>query len=319
MDWASSRAPRPSCSILFRALWLRVRRDRTNCLVRLAAAPTRLASPGLVTAVTLGLLIASSTAHAQFNLNKLKQGLDKAAETASKVADKAKDAAKVAKGVAGIGPQEERLIGESVALEIVGRYGGLVRDEAIARRVNLVGQSLAYYSTRPVLNWKFAVLDSPSVNGFSAPSGFVFITRGLYELAGDSDDALAAILAHEIAHITERHALKIIERGEFISGATTLAVQHSADAASAQAQLAQFDSGIGDILKALLEQGFDPPTEFAADRIGRELAVTVGYAPGALRQILVQLQQRKGDPKETFSTHPPLADRIRNLPADPAP
>jgi predicted Zn-dependent protease len=255
--------------------------------------------------------------HAQFNLNKLKQGLDKAKETADKVAGKAKDVAKVAKGVAGIGPEEERLIGESVALEIVGKYGGLVRDEAIARRVNLVGQALAYYSSRPVLNWKFAVLDSPTVNGFSAPSGFVFITRGLYELAGESDDALAAILAHEIAHITERHALKIIERGEFVAGATTLAVQHSSDAAEAQAQLAKFDTGIADILKTLLEQGFDPPTEFAADRVGRQLAVTIGYAPGGLRAVLTQLQQRKGDPKDVFSTHPPLADRIKNLPADP--
>lgn len=257
---------------------------------------------------------------AQFNvLNKLKQGLDKATDTAGKVAAKGKDAAKIAKGVAGIGPEEERLIGESVALEIVGKYGGLVRDEAISRRMNLVGQALAYYSSRPVLNWKFAVLESPSINGFSAPSGFVFITRGLYELAGDNDNALAAVLAHEIAHITERHALKIIERGELVSGATTLAVQHSTDAAEAQAQLAKFDTGIGDILKALLEQGFDPPTEFAADKLGRELAATVGYAPGALRQVLTQLQQRKGDPKETFSTHPPLADRIKSLPADPAP
>jgi predicted Zn-dependent protease len=237
----------------------------------------------------------------------------------TKALDTAKSVGKTAKGVAGIGPEEERRIGESVALEIVGHYGGLLRDEAAAKRVNLVGQALAYYSTRPALDWKFAVLDSPSVNGFSAPSGYVFITRGLYELVATSDDALAAVLAHEIAHVTERHALKIIARGEFFSGATDLAVQNSGDAAEVQAKLAQFDTGIGDLVKVILEKGFDPSTEFAADKTGRELAVTVGFAPGALRQVLVQLQQRKADAAQIFSTHPPLADRIKKLPADPAP
>jgi beta-barrel assembly-enhancing protease len=162
------------------------------------------------------------------------------------------------------------------------------------------------------------VLDSPSINGFSAPGGFVFITRGLYEKVQDSDDALAAILAHEIAHITERHALKIIARAEFLSGTSTLAVKHSRDAAAVQSELRHFDTGIADIVKTVMEKGFDPKTELSADKTGRALAVTVGYAPGALRQVLVQLQQAKGDPKTTFSTHPPLADRIKNLPDDTA-
>lgn len=265
-------------------------------------------------------------ARAQFGLDKIKQTLDKArsttqqvSDTTQKVTDTAKDAAKVVKGVAGIGPEEERLIGESVAVEIIGKYGGLVRDEEITKRVNLVGKALAYYSTRPVLEWRFAVLDSPSVNGFSAPGGFVFITRGLYDKVADSDDALAAVLAHEIAHITERHALKIIARSEFIAGSSTLAVKYSRDAATVQSELRQFDTGISDLTKTIFEKGFDPKTEFSADKVGRALATTVGYAPGALKHVLTRLQQEKGDPKQTFSTHPPLADRIKNLPKDPEP
>jgi beta-barrel assembly-enhancing protease len=267
--------------------------------------------------VMLGLF--APVLHAQFNLDKLRQGIDKAKSTTQKVTDTAKEAAKVAKGITGIGPEEERLIGESVAVEIIGKYGGVLRDEAITRRINLVGQALAYYSTRPALTWRFAVLDSPSINGFSAPGGFVFITRGLYEKVQSSDDALAAVLAHEIAHITERHALSIIARSEFIAGTSTLAVKHSRDAAIVQSELRQFDTGIADLMKTILENGFDPKTELSADKVGRSLAVTVGYAPGALRHVLVQLQQAKSDPKVTFSTHPPLADRIKNLPNDPAP
>jgi predicted Zn-dependent protease len=278
----------------------------------------------VLAALALGL--AAPVAQAQFSLDRLKQGLDKAksttqqvTDTTKKVTDTAKDAAKIAKGVAGIGPEEERLIGESVAVEIIGKYGGLWRDEEVTKRVNLLGQALAHYSTRPALPWKFAVLDSPSINGFSAPGGYVFITRGLYDKVASSDDALAAVLAHEIAHITERHALKIIARAEFLTGTSTLAVKHSRDAAMVQSELRQFDTGIEDIVKTLLEKGFDPKTELAADKTGRALAVTVGYAPGALRQVLIQLQQAKSDPKATFSTHPPLADRIKNLPNDPAP
>ena len=265
-------------------------------------------------------------ASAQFSLDKIRQTMEKArtttqqvTDTTKKVTDTAKDVGKVAKGVFGIGAEEERLIGESVAVEIIGKYGGILRDEAITKRVNVLGKALAHYSPRPALEWKFAVLDSPSINGFSAPAGFVFITKGLYDKVAESDDALAATLAHEIAHVTERHALKIIARGEFVSGTSTLALKHSRDAQIIQQELRQFDTGIADLMKTLFEKGFDSKTEFSADKVGRALAVTVGYAPGALKQILVQLQQEKGDPKQTFSTHPPLADRIKNLPNDPVP
>ena len=261
--------------------------------------------------VFLAALLGGSTAFAQFDFGKLTNVLDK-------VKDNAKDLGKVVKGAAGIGPEEEKIIGDSVALEIAGKYGGLVRDGATLRRVNLVGRALARYSARPELNWRFAVLDSDSVNAFSAPDGYVFITRGLYTLA-KNDDALAGILGHEIAHITGRHALKIVARGEFLTGATNLAAASSSKVGNINAQLQQFDTGIGKIASTLFENGFDPQTEYEADKNGHDLAKLTGYAPGGLRSVLAQLQQRGGDPKKTFSTHPPLKERIKRLPDEPAP
>ena len=252
------------------------------------------------------LLLAAPVAQGQFDLSKL-----------TKTLDTAKDAGKMLKGVAGIGPEEEKLIGDSVALEIVGRYGGLLRDEAVTRRVTLVGRGLARYSDRPGLDWRFGVLDSDTVNAFSAPDGYVFITRGLYALA-DNDDALAAILSHEIAHITGKHALKIVARGEFLSGASSLAAARSGEVRKVDAQLRQFNLGVEQITKTLFEKGFDPQTEYGADKEGRTLALTTGYAPGALRLVLLRLQARNGDPKTIFSTHPPLGERIRRLPAESA-
>jgi len=239
------------------------------------------------------------------NADKLKKGLETA-----------KDAGKIAKGVAGIGPEEEKVIGDSVALEIIARYGGLVRDDDILQRVNLVGRALARYSDRPELEWRFGVLDSDTVNAFSAPAGYVFLTRGLYALA-ENDDALAAVLSHEIAHITGKHALKIVQRGEFLSGLGSQAVKRSGNVREVEARLKQFDLGVTEITKTLFEKGFDPQTEYAADQDGRKLAALTGYAPGGLRGVLALLQARGGETKAAFSTHPPLAERIKRLPEDP--
>ena len=236
----------------------------------------------------------------------------------SSAVDKAKSIGKMAKGAAGIGPEEEKVIGESVALEIIAKYGGLNRDPDALRRINLIGRAVALNSSKPDLNWRFGVLNSETINAFSAPDGYVFITKGLYDLAKVDDD-LAGILGHEITHIAERHALKIVARGDFLAGATSLAAQTSNDVRQVDAQLQQFDLGVGKITQTLFETGFDPQPEFSADQGGRSLAVTTGYAPGGLRAMLVELDQRAGDPHQVFSTHPPLHDRLHHLPDEPAP
>lgn len=258
-------------------------------------------------ALVCALVACMSPLHAQFDFGKLQKGIEAA-----------KNVGKVTKGVAGIGLEEERVIGGSVALEIIGAYGGVLRDEAITKRVNLVGRALARYSERPDLDWRFGVLVSDQVNAFSAPAGYVFITRGLYATA-KTDDELAAILAHEIAHITRRHALKIVSRGEFLSGASALAVAGSSDVAQVESHLRQFDLGVDKITKTLFEKGFDPATEYEADRVGRELAITGGYAPGGLRAVLGDLAEKSAPRSQVFSSHPPLPERIKRLPDDPAP
>lgn len=255
-------------------------------------------------------LAAAAALHGQFggfDLNKLTKGLDTA-----------KDAGKMLKGVVGIGPEEERSIGESVSLELIAKYGGVVRDEAITRRINLVGRSLARYSDRPQLSWRFAVLNSDAINAFSAPDGYVFITRALYEQAG-GDDVLAGILGHEIAHITGKHALNIVSRNDAFGALTKQVAQRSGETRKVNDQLQQVNLGTDLIMKTLLEKGFDPQTEFAADQAGHNLAATCGYAPGGLRAALVRLRDRGEDRKKMFSTHPPLAERIQRLPDEPAP
>lgn len=252
------------------------------------------------------LLACSPLAQAAFpNLGELGEKIKKAGTTAAQ-------AGKVLKGATGLSLEEELAVGDAVAIEIVNRFGGVWRDEAATQRVNLVGRALARYADRQDLTWTFGLLDSDAVNAFSAPGGRVFITRGLYQRL-DSDDELAGALAHEIEHIDRRHALKIIARGEFLSGVAGLVAARSSD-------FAKFDEAISLVTSQILEKGFDPSTEFDADKQGRNLAATTGFAPGGLRAVLLRLRRDNGGAsRAVFSTHPPLDDRLERLPKDPEP
>ena len=269
----------------------------------------------------VAVLLVAIPAFAQFD--QFKKALDSVKGTPStgtknNTTDTLNALGQVGRGIAGIGPEEEKNIGDSVAVEIVGKYGGLVRDAAILHRVNLVGRALARYSDRPELNWRFGVLNSDSVNAFSAPDGWVFISRGLYALAKD-DDELAGILGHEIAHITGRHALNLLRGSNIAAGGAGFLATRSNDARTANAALQNFDSGIDKVFTGIVEKGFSADTEYGADKVGHSLAAITGYAPGGLRAVLVQLQQRGGDSKKFFPTHPPLKERIARLPDEPAP
>ena len=155
----------------------------------------------------------------------------------------------MAKGASGISLQDELKIGGAVAVDIVARNGGLLRDETITHRVAIIGKSLSYYCARPELNFRFGVLNSDRINAYSAPGGYVFITRGLYDALPD-DQQLAAVLAHEISHITKRHALKVISRGQFMKGLF--------EAGGSISNLAAFDGGVNAITDSLFTKGFDP-------------------------------------------------------------
>jgi predicted Zn-dependent protease len=238
-------------------------------------------------------------------------GLDKLGNALEKAKKTADDSARIAKGASGLTLAEEVAIGDAVALTIVTRYGGVWKDPAATRRVNLIGRVLARYATRQDLEWRFGLLDSPAVNAFSAPGGRVFITRGLYELAA-SDDELAGVLAHEIQHIDQRHAMHIIERGELLGGVSSLVADNSAD-------FAAYEQAVGTVASEILDKGFDPGTEYEADRGGRDLAAVTGFAAGGLRAVLVAIGSLAGPPAEVFSTHPSIQARLQKLPRDPVP
>jgi beta-barrel assembly-enhancing protease len=106
--------------------------------------------------------------------------------------------------------QEEQEIGREVAVKFVAYYH-VYKDDALAQYVSLVGADIAAQQERQDISYHFAVLDSEDINAFSAPGGYVFVTRGALALCQDESE-LAGVLAHEVGHVAGKHVLNVLER-----------------------------------------------------------------------------------------------------------
>ncbi len=206
-------------------------------------------------------------------------------------------------GLLPIGYEEEQSIGQAIALQVVARYHGVYDHPALTRYVNLVGQAVAMTSDRPEIPYRFAVLDHDSINAFAAPAGYIFVTRGL--LAQVKNEAeLAAVLGHEIGHVSQKHILAVIQRSKQISGIT------QAGLAYANQNPEAFKGIIDAAVKKLLDEGLDQDKEVEADMLGAVFAARVGYDPGAYVSLLTRLRDLKGDDPAFFKTHPNFSARI---------
>jgi predicted Zn-dependent protease len=204
-----------------------------------------------------------------------------------------------------ISDADEQQLGAAVSQKIRERYG-VVQDEAVTRYVSLVGMVLAQATSRPNLAWKFIVLDTDGVNAFAAPGGYVHITRGALGLMS-SESELADVLAHEITHVTEKHTIAAIRKGNM--------VQFGANQSSVTADSALFQKLI-DKTTELVLLGFGRADELEADQKGIRLANSVGYAPGGLGEFLKRLSDRnKGSSAKQglFASHPEMQERLDKL------
>ena len=106
-----------------------------------------------------------------------------------------------------VSPEAEALAGARAAPKLEARYGGVLRDSAAEGRMQRIGRRLCVGSNELEGEYRYRLLDSEEVNAFSLPGGRVYITRGLLERL-DEDDMLAAVMAHEMAHIVAKDHLK---------------------------------------------------------------------------------------------------------------
>lgn len=235
--------------------------------------------------------------------------MQRAAEDAAKqsgnprLAGAIKGAGNVVGSLLPIGYEEESSIGQAMALQVMARYGGVVDQPELVRYVNLVGRAVANTSDRPDIPYRVAILEHDSINAFAAPAGYIFLTRGLLKQIRNEAE-LAAVLGHEIAHVSEKHILDVIQRSKRLAGVTEAGLSYATNNPGA------FKGVIDGAVKKLLDEGLDQDKETEADRVGEVFATRVGYDSGAYVALLTRLRELKGDDQAFFKTHPNFSARI---------
>lgn len=214
------------------------------------------------------------------------------------------------------GERQLSLIGEGREIEMGRTYDrelvkslGLYPDSAVQAYVEELGRRLAALSERPSLPWSFRVVDDPAVNAFALPGGFIYITRGILAHF-DSEAQLAAVLGHEIGHVTARHSVSQLSKQ----------------------QLAQLGLGIGTILRpelagyadlaeaalGVLFLKFSRDDERQADDLGLRYLRRARYDPREMASVFAMLDRVSaasggGRLPEWLSTHPNPGDRRERI------
>lgn len=213
-------------------------------------------------------------------------------------------------------PQNEYYIGRAVMATVLQSYRPY--DAAtINDYLNDLGQALALASDRPETygGYHFMALDSEEINAFAAPGGLIVVTRGLLRCCR-TEDAVAAVLAHEIGHVQHQHGLKAIQKSR-VTGAWTTALVEAGKSLGGQ-ELSEatkaFEGSIGDVTQTLVNKGYGRAAEREADAAAVRILQRTGYDPTALVDMLGQMQQRwKPGGLGFMKTHPSPQDRIADV------
>lgn len=220
------------------------------------------------------------------------------------------------KAIRPMNEQEEYYVGRAVAATILGQYQ-LYRNERLTRYLNEVGQAVALASSRPFTygGYHFAVLDADEVNALACPGGIIFISRGMLKKA-QNEEEVAAILAHEIAHVSHKDGLGAIQNARWAEVVTALGTEAARKLSGAELGklVSLFEGSVNDVAKTLLVNGYSREQESAADLSALSYMNRIGYDPNGLADYLEKLarEQRAGANKGFFGTHPGMQDRLSN-------
>lgn len=204
-------------------------------------------------------------------------------------------------------PEDERKMGHEMSAMLLGAQP-LVKQKAANLYVNQIGMWIALQSEMPDLPWRFGIIDTPNLNAFAAPGGYIFVTRGLLLRVKDESE-LAGVLAHEIGHVIKHHHASTMKKrgaGQIVSGLVQIKAGNEG-----KEGLAAFNN----VAKNIYSSGLDKSDEYEADRIGVVLATRAGYSPFGLPAVLQMYAASPGDStlELLFATHPSPTDRLNEL------
>lgn len=201
--------------------------------------------------------------------------------------------------------QDEIAMGRDAAPQFEKEFGGLYRDPVVQDYVSNVGQRLVPYANRSDLPWRFRVLDSEEVNAFALPGGFIYITEGLlFNLNNEAQ--LAAILAHEVAHVANRDTVQQLEQAQVIQGGQVLAGVLTGSSAV---------GNVSAVVGGLLLMSYSRDQEKDADLTGLRYLAAAGYKPSAMVAAMRRINELSEGraPPEFLSTHPNPENRLEYL------
>ena len=211
--------------------------------------------------------------------------------------------------------EQEIQMGREYNAQILRQYQ-IYEDEKIQNYVQSIGESLAKKSHRPNLIYRFTVLDSPEINAFALPGGYIYINRGLMAYMS-SEEELAAVLGHEIGHVTARHSVRQYSQAQLM-GVLSAAIEINSGRTAGD--LANLASG------ALLS-GYGREMELEADDLGAQYIYQDGYSPQGMYDVLAVLKdqeiyskkvakQRGIEPRNyhgVFASHPSNDKRLQEI------
>ena len=209
-------------------------------------------------------------------------------------------------------------LGRAVSANILTYYVPYTRNQEAVQYLNRICQTLVINSSGPpVFNgYHVMILDSNEYNAFASPGGHIFVTKKLVESAA-SEDMLAAVIAHELAHIMLRHSVAIIKETKTeneLSSIASWAAGTAARFSNTARQAANYRNYVIKTVDTLMKNGYSQAQEFEADIEAIKILANAGYDPTALIDVLKVLQQFQGSQRGGFySTHPSPYLRMANL------
>jgi predicted Zn-dependent protease len=214
-------------------------------------------------------------------------------------------------------PEQEYYIGRAVVAQVLQTYPPLDQPEANTY-LNLLGQSLAVFSDRPETFgcYHFLLLDSDEINAFAGPGGLILVTRGMLRCC-ETEDELAAVLAHEICHVEKKHGLSAIKQGRLTEAFTIIAAESAKQLGGEElASLTrEFEASVGDVVMTLTTSGYSRTQEREADAAAVQLLQRAGYPKAAIITMLTRMDERLADAGGLgfAKTHPSAQERADAL------
>lgn len=264
-------------------------------------------------AVPAAALLACGCSNLQLDVSSMTGGRisNEQFQSAAKVANAVRRSAE------DISESEEYYIGRAVAAQILSRYEPM-NDPALNLYAQKIVQAVAMASDRPSVykGYHVQILKSDEVNAFAAPGGFIFVTSGLLKLVR-SEDELACVLAHEVAHVAKKHGLKTIKTSRLTAAFAVLGTEAAKNYSSSQvSQLTDaFKGTVDDVVNSLVVNGYSRDKEYEADKFGAEYARNANYDPDAMKSFLKRMAEadKAGAGGGMFKTHPAASKRIAEL------